>query len=129
MGISIKGVIVGYLACLLSSLIMGIALGYTLAATVGPENARQLITPPSFPILMGSMITSTLGGYVAARVAGGGELLNGALAILLGGTVAAMLAGVDSSDAVIQTIIQIGVLPLFGLFGGYIRLRQVVERA
>ena len=129
MGVSVKGMLIGYLATLPASFVMGIPLGYILAATVGPESARELLSPPSFPILMGSMIVAVFGGYVAARVADGGELINGALAMLFGSIFAALFLGSDDSrDAAIQSVIQVAVLPIFGLLGGYIRLRQVADR-
>jgi hypothetical protein len=129
MGISVKGMVIGYLATLLASFVMGIPLGYLLAATVGPDGARELLAPPSFPITMLAMIAAVLGGYVAARVAGGGELINGALAVLFGSILAALFPGShDSRDAAIQSVILVAVLPIFGLIGGYIRLRQIADR-
>ena len=129
MGVSVKGMVVGYLATLPASFVMGIPLGYILAATVGPESARELLSPPSFPILMVSMIVAVFGGYVAARVADGGELINGALAMFFGSVIVALFFGPDGSrDAAIQKVVQVAVLPIFGLLGGYIRLRQIAYR-
>jgi hypothetical protein len=124
MGISIKGIVVGYLVTLLAGLVMGIGVGYTMAAIYGPEGARALLSPTAFPILIVAMIVSTLGGYVAARFAPEGEVLTGALCIMAGGTLSAVISGMDA-ERMAQNIIQIAVYPIFGALGGYIRLRQV----
>jgi hypothetical protein len=127
MAISIKGIIVGWLSSLLATMILALPLGYSLAAVFGPEQAQQLIGPISVPILMLTMVTAVIGGYVAATVAGDGELLNGSLAILFGCLIAT-LVGDDSPEALTSDIMRVFILPLFGLLGGYIRLRQVAER-
>jgi hypothetical protein len=70
------------------------------------------------------MIIAVLGGY--ARVADGGELINGALAMFFGSVTVALFFGPDGSrDAAIQKVVQVAVLPIFGLLGatfGYARL-------
>lgn len=123
-GISIKGIVVGYLVTLLVGFIAGIGVGYTMAAIYGPEGARALLSPTAFPVLIVAMIGSTLGGYVAARFAPEGQVLTGALCILAGGTLSAVITGMDT-ERMAQNIINVTLYPIFGALGGYIRLRQV----
>lgn len=124
MGNSIKSIVVGYLVFLLATAILGLPGGYLMAVLLGSEEARAMLTPLSPPMLMIMMMAAVCAGYVAARLAGEGELLHGALAILLGVTLAAVFRGTEP-DEVIKYVIYLVMLPLFGLLGGYLRLRQV----
>ena len=127
MNISIKGIIAGNLAGMFVSFVLGLAAGFFLAAVFGAE-ARQFVTPTSIPVLMVSMLAAVVGGYVAARVAGRSELTHGVLAILAG-AVLSLLSWDGAADDAPLKILQLTLLPLFGLFGGYIRLRQVTQEA
>jgi hypothetical protein len=64
-------------------------------------------------------------GYVAARVAGRGELINGALTSL--GYIAVGLYSIATSpggELPILDALDIAAAPLIGALGGYLRLRQ-----
>jgi len=127
MATSIKGIVAGFLASMLAAVILGFAGGFLYVTIFGVDAARAAMTPTSVPILMTMLLTSVIGGYVAARVAGHSELMHGALAILAGGMFS--LLGWSSAEGdVLMKILELTLLPLFGLFGGYIRLRQVATQ-
>ena len=134
MPISIKGIIVGMLFGFVMSLVLGLVMGFALAAMFGAESATDFLSPTesgrmTAPLLFMDAIISVAAGYVAARVAGRGELINAMLANLLGAAIGMFIAMSLTSDALVAGLIELALLPLFGLLGGYMRLRQVTELA
>lgn len=128
--ISIKGLVAGFLFNCAMSFVLGLALGFVMAAMFGAEGAKQLIDPGAsgmaVPVMMVEMVVSVAGGYVAARVAGRGELINATLCIFISGAIGAYF----TPEATLGIyIVELVIVPLFGLFGGYIRLRQVDDLA
>ena len=81
------------------------------------------------PMFFLDAISSVVAGYVAARVAGRGELINAVLYNLLGGGIGLLMGMAMSPEALTTSLMVLVTEPLFGLLGGYIRLRQVAEYA
>ncbi len=129
--ISIKGVVIGAVFDIVVSGIFGFAAGmiYVLSAGItAPEDIARLATAPEvrvFSYVSGGLI-SIIAGYLAARIAGRGELINGTLSSVLCvglGLVAALVS--HPPEFGIKEILQFAFSPLLGLLGGYLRLRQV----
>jgi len=134
MPISIKGIIVGMLFGFVMSLVLGLVMGFALAAMSGAESATDFLSTTesgrmTAPLLFIDAIISVAAGYVAARVAGRGELVNAVLSNLLGAAIGMFIAMSLTPDALVDGLIELALLPLFGLLGGYMRLRQVTELA
>jgi hypothetical protein len=128
--ISIKGIIVGHLFSMAASFLVGIALIIAYAAPHEIENFERLaeILNSGSALAVNLVLSALIGigaGYVAARVAGKGELINGALSSL--GYVAAGLYSIATAPAErlpIYDTVDIATAPLLGLLGGYLCLRQ-----
>ena len=133
MAISIKGILVGLVCGFVVSLVGGMAMGFVMAALYGPESTEELMGISSgtltAPMFFLDAISSVVAGYVAARVAGRGELINAVLCNLLGAGIGLLMGMAMSPEALTTSLIVLVTEPLFGLLGGYIRLRQVAEYA
>jgi hypothetical protein len=134
MAISIKGILVGLVFSFVMSLVGGVVMGFVLAAMFGPGAARELMgadTPGTLttPTFFMDAIVSVATGYVAARVAGRGELINAVLCNLIGGALGLLIVMGMAPDAMMAGIIVLAAEPLFGLLGGYMRLKQAAEYA
>lgn len=133
MAISIKGILAGLVSGFVLSLLGGMAMGFVLAVVYGPERVEDLVGIGSgtmtMPVFFMDAIVSVAAGYIAAWVAGRGELVNAALCNLIAAILYLLMitAGApgDSTSGVITLVSE----PLFGLLGGYIRLRQRAEYA
>jgi hypothetical protein len=134
--ISIEGVLVGGIVDLVISYCLTIAM--TLSY-YGLLNQTHMSTGRFGSVwlyaghLAIGLCCSILGGYVAARIARHDELLNGAasafLRIALGLIPIALLffgtrGFVIGLDPLAARILPLLASPLFGLLGGYLRLRQ-----
>lgn len=133
MAISIKGILVGLVCGFVLSLLGGVAMGFVMALLYGPEGVDELmglssgtLTAPTF--FMDAVI-SIIVGYIAARVAGRGELVNAVLCNLIGAGLGMLLMMAGPPEAMTSGVILLATEPLFGLLGGYIRLRQTAEYA
>ncbi|HEX9460512.1 MAG TPA: hypothetical protein VGA84_15275 [Thermoanaerobaculia bacterium] len=140
--VSIKGVLLGGILDIVSSMILGIPLVvYAIASAnlvnVPKDQLGAAITasiharPPLYALqlLIGAACT-TFGAYMSARIAKHDELLNGFLSsfvcVLTG--IYAVASGKDTSSTL--TLIGLFALTLAsGLFGGYLRARSVAKRA
>jgi hypothetical protein len=133
MAISIKGILVGLVCGFALSLVGGMAMGFVLAALYGPESVEELmgISPVTLtaPTLFLDSIVSIAAGYIAARVAGRGELINAVLCNLIAAGLGLLMIMAGSPEAMTSGLILLVTEPLFGLLGGYIRLRQTAEYA
>ena len=124
--ISIKGIVVGNLFAMATELMVGLAVMVTLAApyeTDGFNRAYETMNA-GLGFVAGLTLTSLIGvtaGFLAARVAGKGELLNGTLTSILYVT---YRIACWPEDPGVHTFVDIACAPLLGLFGGYLRLRQ-----
>ncbi len=96
MSISIKGIVVGIVFAFVASLAVGFVAGIVAVFLLGPDAMESLVgsTPGQMtaPIFFISVLVSVASGYVAARVAGGGELINAALSNLVGSGLALLMA-------------------------------------
>ena len=133
MAISIKGILVGLVCGIVLSVVGGLVLGFALGALYGPAAMADVaaitsgtLTPSMFFM---DAVVSIAAGYIAARVAGRGELVNAALCNLIGAGIVVLLAQAGPPAAMTSALILLLAEPLFGLLGGYIRLRQVAEYA
>jgi putative membrane protein (TIGR04086 family) len=132
--ISIKGVLLGGVVDITSSVVLGIpfaiyasfhaVLAHTPKDQVGPAISALVNSPP---IYLGELVTglacSVLGGYIAGRIAKHDELLNGALSSILCLALGAftLLSGKDSHSLAVQILLFLA-SPTFGLLGGYLSL-------
>ena len=132
--ISVKGIVVGALFDIIVTFVTSIALVLGFAASaesIQPETFDQMYDDQSFYVVgtFGGCLVSIVAGYLAARIAGRGELINGALATTISTIILIplMLIG-DSGDSgafSAPDVILLAITPLLGLFGGYLRMRQV----
>jgi hypothetical protein len=134
--VSIKGVLIGGTVDVVSSFILGIPFEIYILAKVNlahtPPNqisSALAATHASLPVHLGGAVVGVLcsvpGGYVAARVAGHSELLNGTLASWLCVLIAiyAMMSGKSDHPLFVQ-ILLLAASPALGCLGGYLKLRQ-----
>jgi hypothetical protein len=125
--ISIKGIVVGNLFSVATGMMIGVALLIVLAAPYevdGFIRAREAMSA-GFGLIAGFALSAVIGlmaGFLAARVAGKGELLNGALSSTL---YFAYRFVCWPDGAGISAFIDVAAAPLVGLLGGYLRLSQV----
>jgi hypothetical protein len=125
--ISIKGIIVGALFDAVASLVLGAGLVIAIVASSGVaniEDTSSIAYSGTFAVVGYAISggTSVLAGYIAARIAGRGELINGTLASMV---CVVIVTGFTLADMDTATIVEFLMTPLLGLFGGYLRLRQV----
>jgi len=130
--LSIKGIVVGTLFDLGASFAFSIALGVYLAMSTGGdvEAAVRLGTTGGwllFGIIVGCVVT-VIAGYLAARIAGRGEVVNGGACALVSMAIGLVLSmGQPAYTSEVSTFLLCLLTPLLGLLGGYLRLRQVME--
>jgi hypothetical protein len=128
--ISIKGILLGSLFDLATTFGFSIILVFAVAVSNGGN--PQEVNSGGWLILnlvVASALT-VVAGYLAARIAGRGELINGTLCTLPSMAVSFLLtAGQPSPLSATSTLLLYAVTPLFGLLGGYMRLRQATEAA
>jgi NO-binding membrane sensor protein with MHYT domain len=134
--ISIKGVLVGGITDVGTTLILGmpfaVYVGLRVAASHIPSEQTQssvqaiMHRPEIFlPQLLIGCACSVLGGYVAARIAGHDEALNGCLSsFLCFGLGICLLAAHASSEPVWEQILMMIESPVLGVLGGYLCLKQ-----
>lgn len=134
--ISIKGVLLGFLTDLASSITLGLLIGLAmgllaaiLQARAGDADAaRELahrIGVSPLVLLAGGLVglaCTALGGYVCGRVARQAPLLNAGLLGLLSVGLTALMAG-EGSPLWFLIFSYAGVLPA-ALFGGWLAARQ-----
>ncbi|MGD0632115.1 MAG: hypothetical protein ABR987_22515 [Terracidiphilus sp.] len=128
--VSIKGVLLGGVVDVLSSLIFGVLFAVLVIVffhVFGRVPHKTVTASPLFEtsLIMIGVAGSTLGGFVAARLAKHDELLNAGLSsylcVLLG--IYEWSRGIDHSPSYAQALLMISG-PVFSLLGGYLRLRQ-----
>jgi hypothetical protein len=128
--ISVKGIIVGNLTALLAGVVIGVVLVVMYAAPYALEDFERLEESISSGIgMLGVLafngIAALMAGYVAAWVAGKGELINGALSSILavGSDIYNIVSLAD--EFVIYDVADLALAPLLGVLGGYLRLRSM----
>ena len=115
------------------SIVVGIVCVAIVAMSVGIDdlqNVTSAFESGKFRMLAAALgyLATVLGGYVAARVAKRGELINGTLCSLpcLAITILGFLNDSPLSEGpLVGNFIEVALTPLAGLLGGYLRLRQV----
>jgi hypothetical protein len=132
--ISIRGIVLGSLFDLAMTFGFSIILVIAVAVSNGGDPQGAIIAANSGHwLLLNTVVASAftvVAGYLAARIAGRGELINGTLCTLLSMGVCLLLsAGQPSPFSATPTLILYAITPLLGLLGGYMRLRQVTELA
>jgi hypothetical protein len=133
MEISVKGVLVGIVFGFGATIVGGLIMGFVFGALYGVDSANEMmgvnsgdLTAPTFFL---DAIVSVAAGYVAARVAGRGELVNAVLCNLIGAILGLVILMATMPAAMMTGVILLVTEPLFGLLGGYMRRRQVAEYA
>jgi putative membrane protein (TIGR04086 family) len=135
--VSIKGVLIGSILDIVSSVILGMPFGIYAVSQVDVahtpkeqlQSAVSAAMHSNMSLYLGTLLVgmacSVLGGFVAAWLAKHDELLNGALSSILCvlGAVWSISAGKDPQPMWTQTLLLIA-SPALGLLGGYLRLRQ-----
>jgi hypothetical protein len=129
--ISIKGILVGTLFDLGATFVFSIVVGVYLGVQTGNvEAAVQMASSGGwllFGIIFGCVVT-VIAGYLAARIAGRGELLNGGVCAVLTMIIGLLMSmGQPATMPEVWTFLLCLLTPLLGLLGGYLRLRQVME--
>jgi hypothetical protein len=133
--ISIKGVLIGGIVDVATSIVLGIPIAIyafakiDFAHTPKDQMAAAMTAamnghPSIFVIQMVvGLACSALGGYVAARLAKHDELLNGTLSSFLCTAIGiySIAAGKDSHSLAVQILTFVG-SPVFALIGGYLAL-------
>lgn len=139
MKISVTGVLIGGIADIVSSSLLGIPFAiYAMSKIDLVQTPKDQLGPAiaavshATPWLYGAellvgLACSVLGGYLAARLAKHDELLNGALSSFLCVAIGiySIASGKDSHAHWVQLLILISA-PACGFFGGYLRARQRV---
>ena len=130
--LSIKGILIGGITDIVSSVIAGIPFAVFTAISLHQRNVPPEQWQSSMANGLGThldeivgLLCSMLGGYVAARIAKHDELLNGTLSSLLCLALGAfmLLSGKDHQPLWIQLGSFIAA-PAFACFGGYLCLRS-----
>jgi hypothetical protein len=135
--VSIKGVLIGGIVDVGSSMILGIPFAiYAISridlASIPKDHVESAVNAAmlgNLPLYLTQELVgltcSIFGGYIAARIAKHHELLNGGLAsyLCLAIGVYAMTHGKDSHPLYVQVLMLIA-SPALGILGGYLRLRQ-----
>jgi len=135
--ISLKGVVIGNIADILSSNIIGLLFAVYILISSAPAgladgSAAQVLMASGFyrvsVIILGALC-SVLGGYVSARIAKHDDVLNGALSSVLciGFGVYALLSG----NAAGHFGLHLALLPVsaaLGALGGYLSSRRRVQQ-
>ena len=128
--ISIKGIVLGSLFDLITTFAFVFLLGIFLAISHGGDAEATMLAANSAEwMAITFVVTSVLtvvAGYLAAWIAGRGELVNGTLSAVF--TIAIMLPmtiGQLTPWPMAIVVIAFLVTPLLGLLGGYLRSRQV----
>lgn len=134
--ISIKGVLIGGIVDVGSTMLLGLSTAIYAAFVVNfaktPKNqihsAVSAVMHRPMIFLIGILIgsaCSVLGGYVAARLGKHDELLNGSLSscLCIGSGIWA-IATHQASGPIWQLTLGLVASPILGLLGGYLRLRQ-----
>jgi hypothetical protein len=129
--LSIKGILVGTLFDWGVSIVFSIALGIFLGIQTGSVEAAIMMATSGgwllFGIIFGCVIT-VIAGYLAARIAGRGELLNGGVCAFLTMIVGLLMSiGQPATMSGVWTFLLCLLTPVLGVLGGYLRLRQVDE--
>jgi hypothetical protein len=111
--LSFKGIVAGILAC-------GLAEGiFAVTVLLFASHVARIYPGVAFDLLvLGNAVASVIGGYVAARIAGHDELLNSVCAVLL--PVVAGLARVAEHEWKGASIALLLIYPMGGLLGGYL---------
>ena len=126
--VSIKGIIAGNLAGFLAGIVLGVVLVVIYAAPYQLEDFQRLEhTILSGIGMLGNLalngVIAMFAGYVAAWVAGKGELINGALSSILAIVSDLFMIAHQVDGFAIYNIADLMLAPLLGLLGGYARLR------
>lgn len=135
--LSLKGVLIGGVVDVASTIALGIPLALYVVATVdltrvpkdqlgtaitAAMNGNALLHVAQLVVGLGC---SVLGGYIAARIARSEELLNGAvsawLCTALG--VYAIAAGKDHHSVLVQVLVLLAG-PVMGSLGGYLAIKH-----
>lgn len=139
--VSIKGVVIGAMTDLFTTVLLLIPLiiyfiymptqqGVDLAQLDNQLTAADSSSPLYITLeTLCSVLGSTFGGYVAARIAKHNEVLNGTLSSSLSVATSIYLIFLVSSDIPLwQQLLGIPVSIAFAALGGYLRLRQVTAK-
>lgn len=135
--VSIKGVLIGGVVDVATSLVLGIPIAiYAFAKVDFAHTPKDQLAAamtaamnehPSIYItqMAVGLACSALGGYVAARLAKHDELLNGTLSSFLCTAIGiySIAAGRDSHSLAVQVLMFVGG-PALALMGGYLALLQ-----
>jgi putative membrane protein (TIGR04086 family) len=115
--LSFKGIVAGVLVCGVSAAVFA-ALLLLFASHTVPVPAGIVLAV----LVVGNGVASLLGGYVAARLAGHDEVLNGLLAVLL--PVIVGLARLGPHEWKIASVALLLIYPMGGILGGYLSRTQ-----
>ena len=129
--ISVKGILLGALSAYIVSKILGLPILLYLTSKIGtpPSTAFGLIHFNKILLAEAviNLMSAVIGGYIAAFIAKKNELLNGALSsfLALGLGVFSWFSSYPLTNGKYWWFLVLATYPLFSLFGGHLRLKQV----
>lgn len=129
--ISIKGVLLGALFDIVVTVVLSFIVVFAYGVWVGmnqPDQVQLLTESPGIYLATFAVaaLVSIIAGYLAARIAGKGEVINGTLAILISTIIAVVVCLLTSLDTLgLMDVLTFIASPLLGTLGGYLRFRQV----
>ncbi len=131
--LSIKGIVIGNITDMGLTFVLMTAVGIGAVLIQGPSaltggstGASDAVAdgPLGIVLLVAGCVASILGGYVAGRVAGHDELLNGALSAILCVSIGLATLLAQHQLPGVRDVLTEMASPCLGLFGGYLRIVQ-----
>ncbi|HWA50843.1 MAG TPA: hypothetical protein VG742_21425 [Dongiaceae bacterium] len=130
--VSIKAVLIGAVVDIAASTILSFVLIFAFGIWLGitePDQMQRLAESPDLYLasyFVGGLV-SVFAGYLAARIAGRGEVINGTIATLIP-IIGSLVINVVAAPEMLSPMMLFAcyvVAPFFGVLGGYLRYRQV----
>jgi hypothetical protein len=128
--VSIKGIVLGSLFDLIATFAFAFLLGIYLAISHGGDPEATMLAANSggwlaFSVIVACVLT-VVAGYLAAWIAGRGELTNGTLSAVFSAAIMLPMTWDQPMPwSATVTVLMYMTMPLLGLLGGYLRSRQV----
>ena len=128
--VSIKGIVLGSLFDLVATFAFTFALGIFLSVQHGGDAEATMLALCSAEWMTVTIVVTSVftvvAGYLAAWIAGRGEVINGTLSAVLSTAIALLMSIGQPSPWPGAVMVMLFILtPLLGLLGGYLRSRQV----
>lgn len=128
--VSIKGIVLGSALDLIATYVFMVVLGIFLAISHGGDVEAAMRDANSTEWMTVTIVVTSLftiiAGYLAAWIAGRGELINGTLSAVFSTAIGLLMSIGQPSPWPMAVMVFLFILtPVLGLLGGYLRSRQV----